>query len=174
MQKRLIGAAAIAVASVALAIPSGAGAVIKAGDRTFVKTFPVASHFCTEVAAGNKPHYKTVMAAVLADCTTLQANFTSAQSAVLTTRASLTSQIAADKALVTAACPKPMLGKPACHDTRKTQHAAIEVLRAERRAAVHLYYITVESDRRAFWHAIHLLKGLAHVPADKPIKIQKV
>ena len=170
MTKRVLGAVAIA-ATTAMLLPSFASAT-SAGDRTFAQTYPVASRLCTEVALGKRPHLKSVAAKVTEDCTALQTKFTTAQTAVLATRAAVAAQIAADETLITAACPKSMIGKPSCHNARLSEGAAIAALRAQRRAAAHLYYKTVETNRRAFWHAIKLLRGLSHVPADKPIKLE--
>jgi hypothetical protein len=169
MPKRILGAAAIAATTAYLMVPSVAAA--KAGDRTFQQTFPVASRLCTEVAAGKRPHVKSIAPSILEDCATLEANFKTAQTAVLTARATIGAQIASDKALVTAACPPPQVGKPACESVRKTQRAAIKTLRNQQIAAVHTYYKTIETDRRAFWHDIRKLRGLAHIKGDARIHI---
>ena len=170
MAKRVLGTAAIAATTAMLVVPSVAGA--RAGDRTFAQTYPVASHLCTEVAAGKRPRLKKVAATVLADCAALQANFTAAQTAVLATRASIASQVAADAALIKAACPQSQVGKPACENARHSENAAISSLHAQGRAAARLYYKTIEANRHTFWHAIHLLLGASHLPADKPIKVE--
>jgi hypothetical protein len=175
MPKRLLGAVAVASTTVALALPAFAGATVHAGERSFPQTFPVASHLCTEVAAGKRKHLASVSAAVAADCATLQSNFTAAQTAVVTTRTTIRAQIAADKSTIAAACPKPTNNvQPACLNTRHAQNIAIAALRSQMLAAVHLYYKTIESDRRAFWAEIKALRPARHlhlVP-DKPIKQQ--
>ena len=172
MPKRLLGATAIATSVAALALPALASAGIRAGERTFAQTFPVASHLCTEVAAGKRKHLQPVAASVLADCATLQTNFTAAQSTVVTARTTLKAQIVADAHAIALACPKPKDGAPVCVSTRHTQNAAIGVLRAQKLAAVHTYYKTVEADRKAFWAAIKVLRPARHLVPEKPIKVQ--
>ncbi len=174
MPKRLLGAATIAATIAALALPSLASANIRAGDKTFQQTFPVASHLCTEVAAGKRKHLIPVAATVLADCAALQANFTTAQTAVLTARTTIKAQIAADRHTIALACPKPDGAQPACVNTRHAQNAAIRVLRFQMLAAVHLYYKSTEADRRAFWAEIQALRPVRHLhlAPDKPIKEQ--
>jgi hypothetical protein len=172
MPKRLLGATAITATVAALALPAVSSAGIRAGEKTFQQTFPVASHLCTEVAAGKRPHLKSVAAAVAADCAGLQTNFTAAQTTVITARTTFKTQKAADLHTIALACPKPHDGAPACVSARHTQHAAISVLRAQMLAAVHLYYKTIETDRRAFWAAIKALRPARHLAADKPIKVE--
>jgi hypothetical protein len=112
---------------------------------------------------------------VAADCATLQANFTTAQTAVNTARTTIRAQIAADKSTIAAACPKPTDNvQPACVNTRHAQNVAIAALHKQLLAAVHTYYKAVESDRRTFWAEIKALRPLrhAHVVADKPIKVE--
>jgi hypothetical protein len=168
MPKRVLGAAAIA-ATTALMVPSVASA--RAGDKTFQQTYPVASHLCTEVAAGKRPRLKAVSATVLENCATLEATFKTAQTTVLAARASIGAQIAADEALKKTTCAPPSEGTPACASVRHTQNAAIRVLRLQKVAAVHSYYKTVETSRRAFWHAIRQLRGLTHAKGDLRIHV---
>ena len=172
MPKRLLGATAITATVAALALPAIASATTRAGDKTFQQTYPVASRLCTEVAAGKRPHLKSVATTVLADCAALQTNFTTAQTAVVTARTTLRAQIAADAHAIALACPKPHDGTPSCLSTRHTQHAAISALRAQLLAAVHVYYKAVETNRRAFWAAIKALRPARHFAADKPIKVE--
>jgi type II secretory pathway pseudopilin PulG len=173
MLKRLVGAAAIASMLAALALPSFASASTKAGERSFAQTFPVASKLCNEVTLGKRKHLIPVATAILADCATLNTNFTGAQTAVVTSRTTIAPQIAADRSAIKTACPTPSDQlKPACVSARHTQNAAIKVLRSELLAAVHAYYKTIESNRHTFWAAIKTLRPLRHAVGDKPIKEQ--
>ncbi|HEV7584715.1 MAG TPA: hypothetical protein VGO14_02945 [Solirubrobacteraceae bacterium] len=167
---RLTGAIAIAATAGSLAIPSVAGA--KAGDRTFQQTYPLASRVCTEVAAGQRKHLQRFAPQIAADCALLQAGFTSAQTTILAARTAITGAIAADRAVVTAACPPPMVGKTACENTRHTESVAIGVLRHQLIAAARRYYVAIETNRHAFWHAIHALRGAAHLRSDAPIRVE--
>jgi hypothetical protein len=167
---RLTGAIAIAATAGSLAIPAAAGA--RAGDKTFQQTYPLASRLCTEVAAGKRKHLQRFAPQVAADCALLQTGFTTSQATILAARTSTTSAIAADRAVVSGACPPPMVGKPACENTRHTEHLAIVTLRHQLTAASRHYYFTIEANRHTFWHAIHALRGAAHLRADAPIIVQ--
>jgi hypothetical protein len=168
---RLSGAIAALTIAAILATAGTAGA--KAGERTFQQTYPVASRLCANVAAGKGPkRLRPYAAQVLADCATLSGGFTAAQSTVLAAQASFASGLAADKASIAAVCTPPVKNHPLCRSTRRSENAAIVALRREHTAAVHLYYATVEANRRAFWAAIHSLPGGKGVPADKPIPQQ--
>ena len=145
----------------------------KAGERTFPETYPRASQLCANVAAGGGPkRLRAYATQVATDCTTLKSGFTAAQTAVLAARTSLESGVAADKAAIAAVCTPPVANHPLCRSTRKSERLAIKALRAEHVAAVHLYYRTIEANRRTFWAAIHSLPGSASVPADTPIPPQ--
>jgi hypothetical protein len=163
----------IAALSIAATLAITATADAKAGERTYQQTYPVASQLCANVAAGKGPkRLRPYAAQVLADCATLSAGFSSAQSAVLAAQASFASGLAADKAAIAAVCTPPVKNHPLCRSTRRNENAAIRALRREHTAAVHLYYTTVEANRRTFWAAIHSLPGGKGIPADKPIPQQ--
>jgi hypothetical protein len=164
---RLLGAAAVAVTTASLAIPSAAGA--KAGDRTFQQTYPVASRVCENVAAGKSKRLKRFTPQVLADCAALQSGFTAAQSTVLATRAAIASAIAADRTTIAVACPPPLAGRPACEQTRHAETLAITALRRQQVHAARRFYRTVEANRLRFWKAIRALPGERNVREDAPI-----
>jgi hypothetical protein len=167
---RLTGAIAIAATAGSLAVPAVAGA--KAGDRTFEQTYPVATRLCTEVAAGQRRHLKRFAPQIAADCALLQTRFTTAQTTIVAARTTITGAIAADRAVIVATCPRAMIGKPACESTRHTESVAIGVLRHQLLAAARHYFLTIEANRHAFWHAIHSLRGASHLRADAPIPIE--
>jgi hypothetical protein len=168
---RLHAAIAAAAFASVLALPGLAQA--KAGDKTYQQTYPHASTLCADVSAGGGPkRLRTVTAQVLADCSTLQSGFGAAQSAVLTAQSSFAGGLRADRAAVAAACTPPVTDRALCRRTRRDERRAMNALRHEHRAAVRLYYRTVEANRRAFWTAVHLLPGGAGIPADAPIPQQ--
>jgi hypothetical protein len=173
MPTRLLGVLVVTATAASLVSPGLAGAKTppKAGERTYEQTYPLASRLCTEVAAGKRKHLKPFAATILADCTALQSGFTAAQSAVVTTRATLKAQIAADRTSLAAACPKPAK-TTACRTNRFKTGVAINVVRHQLIAAVHHYYRTIEANRRAFWAAIRALPGESHVHADPPVVLQ--
>ena len=173
LPRRLLCAVAVSASAISLAVPAVAGAAFpKAGDRTFQQTYPLASRLCASVAAGTEgKHLKRFATQVLADCTALQSNFTSAQSTVLAARAAITTQIAADRAATAAACPKPKDQQPLCLQTRRQKNAAIVTLRHQLIRAAHRYYRTIEASRDHFWKAIRALPGEGHVHEDAPIPV---
>jgi hypothetical protein len=175
LQKRLIGVATISAVAAALVLPAGALAKpAPAGTRSFAQSFPVASKLCANALAGTlkSKKLKAQAAAIIADCTELEEAFAAAQLTVNTARTTDNAQIAVDRAAIKAACPPAMVGKPACRSVRATEKVAIKALVANRLAAVHAYYKSVEGLRKAFWSKIRALRGLSHIHADKPVQPQ--
>jgi hypothetical protein len=165
---RLSGSIAAVTIAATLAITATAGA--KAGDHTFQQTYPFAARLCAHVQAGKGPvRLRPHAAQVLAACATLNSGFTAARSAVLAAQASFASGLRADNAAIAAACTPPVKKRSLCQSTRRSEHAAILALRREHTAALHLYYTTIEANRRAFWAAIHSLPGGRGIRADKSI-----
>jgi hypothetical protein len=171
VRKSLAGAAAVVGVSVSLASPAAAGA--RAGEKTFQQTFPVASRVCEKVAAGTEnAHLKKFATQVAADCATLQAEFSGAQTTVLAVRASVTAGIAADRSSIVAACPTPNDGALSCKLSRAHNTALIKALHHQMTAAARSYWHTVELARHRFWTAIRTLPGNHHIKADLPIPAQ--
>ena len=135
------------------------GATVRAGDRTYQQTYPVASQLCAKVAAGTEgKHLKRFAATVSTDCTTLQSGFVTAQTTVLAARTAITAQITADRAVMSAACPATAkVPSAVCIQTRKTESYAITVLQHQQRTAARHFYKTVETNRDHFWKAIRSL-----------------
>jgi hypothetical protein len=168
--KRILGAVA-AASTLALALPGAAGAS-KPGDLTFQQTFPLASRLCAKVAAGTEnKHLKAAAAQVTVDCEALQSTFTAAQTTVLAARAAIDPALAADRALLRAACPNPKVVHAACRKAHRVDDAAIVVLLHQRHAARHSYYKSVEAARKQFWAQVRALRGEHHVKADTPIAV---
>jgi hypothetical protein len=174
LRRRLLGAVAISASAISLAVPAVAGATsLKAGEKTFQQTYPLASKICASVAAGTEgTHLKKFAAQITADCTTLQTAFTAAQTTVVAARTTLTAQIMADRAAITAACPAPNDKAPTCLSTRATVGKAIDALRHQRLMAVRLFYKTNEANRVAFWKVFRALPGEGHVHSDLPIPVK--
>jgi hypothetical protein len=164
---RLLGATAVAATTASLAIPAVAGA--RAGDLTFQQTYPVASRVCANVAAGKAKRLQKFAPKVLADCSTLQASFTLAQSTVLAARAVIDSQVAADRAAFAVACPTAVAAKPPCPSKHAQEQDALASLRRLQMQNARAYWRAVETARRRFWHAIHALPGQRHAHEDAPI-----
>jgi hypothetical protein len=167
---RMVGTVALAATAVSLVNPGVAGA--SAGDKTFQQTYPLASRVCARVAAGTESkHLKRFAARVLVDCTALQTTFATAQSTVLAARTTLTAQIAADRALIAAACPTPENQPPACVQTRAQDDPALDALKRQLHHATRHYYRTIEAARDRFWKAIRGLPGEGRVHEDAPIAV---
>jgi hypothetical protein len=167
---RLLGAVAVSATAVSLASPAAAGA--RAGDKTFQQTYPVASKLCAKVAAGTeRKRLKRFATQVMADCTALQNTFNTATATVLAARTTLSAQIAADRSIVTAACPKPNNQPPACLQTRAQDDPTIQALRLRLVHAVRHFYRTIEAGRDRFWNAIRALPGERRIREDDPIPI---
>jgi hypothetical protein len=167
---RLLGVLAVSATAVSLASPAVAGA--RAGDKTFQQTYPVASKLCANVAAGTeRKRLKPFAPQVMADCTALQNTYTTAAATVLAARATLTAQIAAELADVTAACPKPSHQPPACFHTRARHDPAIGALTHQLAHAALQFFRTIDAGRHRFWIAVRELPGERHIKADNPIPI---
>jgi hypothetical protein len=169
---RLLGAVAVAATTASLAIPGVASA--KAGDKTFQQTYPLASKVCANVAAGKAKRLQKFAPQVLADCAALQNGFTAAQAMVLAARAAIEPQLAADRAALTAACPKPPAKRPLCRHARETDEPAIAVLARQQHHAARRYFRKIEANRRKFWRAIRALPGEGHAHEDAPIAEQEI
>jgi hypothetical protein len=166
---RSIPAAAVGLAALALA-PAAAQA--QAGSRTFAQTFPRASALCARAQAGSlPPKLAGQTSQVQSACTTLQGSFTSAQTTVLAAQMTFANGVAAARAKTQAACVKPRV-QPTCRLTRIQDNATIKSLRAQHRADVRTYYISVEAARRTFWTSIRALRGGPSVKPDTPVKVQ--
>jgi hypothetical protein len=169
---RLGGAAALALTAT-LGLTSVAGA--SAGAKSFEKTYPVASRLCANIAKGAGPkRLRKSATQVLADCTSLQSSFNAAGATVLSTDASIASARAAEHALTKARCAGKLEHRQSCVLAR---HRAVKVLAALERQRIHAaraYYAAVESARRSFWTAIHMLPGGGGLHADAPIPEQSV
>jgi hypothetical protein len=155
---RLASATAVVVCASILVLPASAGA--SAGEASFKSLYPVASAFCVRVSAGleNKV-LKRHASAVLADCASLQANYTSATSAVLAAKATLKPQIAANEQVVAAACPVPKHETPTCHSARVTHAPVLASLKLQLQTAVRAYYTSLGTARVSFWAAVSALPG---------------
>jgi uncharacterized caspase-like protein len=170
---RITGAVAAAAGALALALP-GAASGAKAGSLTFQQQFPLASALCAKVAAGTESkHLQKFAVQLTADCAALQATFTQSQATVLATRAAILPTLTADRAAVHSACRnlKPKEVRLACVRAHRANDAAIKSLVQQLHSANHAYWQSVETARHTFWAEVKSLRGLKHVPADKPIPV---
>jgi hypothetical protein len=163
-----LGSAAAVAAAATFGLSGVAGA--SAGEKSFAQTYPLASRMCAAMARGEGPkRLRHSSASVLADCATLQANFTAARTAVLAEDASIARARASERSAIRFACAGRLDHRPSCVKARHKHGKAIEQLNRQHIQAVHTYYHAAEAARRAFWTAIHALPGGARVHADAPV-----
>ena len=167
MVNRVFGAAGAAAVTALLLFPGLASA--KAGDKSFAQTYPYASALCAKVTAGQTPpRLKGSEAKVNQACATLQNAFGPLQTAVQGANAQLQSGIASERAKIKQAC-LPGAVRADCRAARRNGRLVIASLRRQHRAAVRLYYTSIEANRRAFWATIRALRGGTSIKPDQPI-----
>jgi hypothetical protein len=170
MVKRAFGGAGVVVVTAALLFPGLASA--KAGDKSFAQTYPYASALCAKVAAGQTPpKLKGSDAKVGQACATLQNAFGPLQAAVQAANSQLQSGIRSERAIIKQAC-LPGAVRAKCRAARRNGRLVIASLRRQHRAAVRLYYTSIEANRRTFWATIRALRGGATITPDRPITPQ--
>jgi hypothetical protein len=154
----------LAVGALALLIlPAAASA--RPGQRSFNRTYPVASRLCTNVAGGAGPtKLRADKAQVAALCTTLGTSFTTAQTTYFNTVTPIKQQVIALRAQVHEACA--MRPSAACKTARKQARTTLAGLRAQVRTAASTYRTSIQTARHTFWNAIHALRGGAGLPTD--------
>jgi hypothetical protein len=161
----------VPAACVCLCAATAAGA--SPGTRTFEQTYPIASHLCSEVQAGQLPKGLQASSAQLAQaCSTLQSSFGQAQSTVVAADNQLSAALQADRAHVQSVCQQARQAhaRGVCQQARQAFIAQARALRAQMKAANQQYYTAVEAARKTFWSTVHSLRGGRHVPGDAPIK----
>jgi hypothetical protein len=170
MVNRALGSCGVAAVTAALLFPGLAPA--KAGDRSFAQTYPYASALCAKVAAGQTPtRLKGSDAKVSQACATLQNAFGPLQTAVQGANAQLQSGIQNERTTIKQAC-QPGAVRAKCRAARRNGRLVIASLRRQHRAAVRLYYTSIEASRRTFWATIRALRGGASITPDQPIAPQ--
>jgi hypothetical protein len=171
---RFAGALA-ALAAAATVAPPAAAAPKRAGERTFQQTYPEASRLCAEIASGTgqkRLRQRRFATQILADCAALENGFNAARASLLAAKASIASARAADKAIAASACAGAAVKTAACATSRHKQQQLLNALTAEQIREVHVYYFTVEANRRVFWSAIRPLPGGARLRPDTRIPVQ--
>jgi hypothetical protein len=171
---RLAGALVVAACAAAVAAPAAATGP-RAGEKTFQQTYPVASRLCTEIATGTGRRLvrlRRSAAQTLADCAALQNGFSAAQATLLAAKAAIAGARAADKALAASACAGAAAKTAACQSTRHRVGRLLGALHTEQIREIHVYYFTVEANRRVFWSAIRALPGGSRLREDARIPVQ--
>jgi hypothetical protein len=154
----------LAVGALALLVlPAAASA--RPGQRSFDRTFPVASRLCTNIAHGGGPiKLRPLSAQVTALCTTLTSSFTTAQSTYFAAVTPIKQQVIAIRAQTHMACAtRP---STTCKTARLQARAPLAGLRAQVRTAAATYRASIRLARQTFWSAIHALRGGAGIVPD--------
>jgi hypothetical protein len=163
MRRQVLGIVGAAIA-VSLTVPGSA--LARAGDRTFAETYPAATALCLRATAqpatlGRKlePQAPKVIAA----CQTLNNAFLPLVSTVDAAEAALLNTLAAQKLLVSTACPRPVPAseKAACQAARATSRTTDTTARSTEHAAVTTFHTAIEANRTTFWSAIASLRSTA-------------
>jgi len=159
MRRPILGAVLSAIA-VSLAVTGSAMA--RAGDRTLAQTYPAATALCVTAHTGTLPpklaaHRVTVIAA----CDTLDNAFAPLVSTVDSAEAAYLSTVAAQKALVAAACPRPVpaSAKAACDSARATATSTDADALTTRQGAVTAFHTAIEANRTTFWNTVQSLRS---------------
>jgi hypothetical protein len=160
--KSRTAAAAVMVTALAAATPAAGAAT-----TTLQQTYPAATKLCTRFAQGAGPvKLRPSAAQVLADCATLEATFNAATAAKTAALAPIDASLTADRTAVRTNCPRKTTTKvqqAACRLARHTDRPAIKTLEIQRRSVVSSYFVAVDANRKAFWHAVQALPGGANV-----------
>ena len=157
MRRPMLGAVLTAIA-VSLTVTGSAMA--RAGDRTLAQTYPAATALCLRAHAGTLPPRLALhRAAVIEACNTLDNAFAPLVSTVDAAEATFLNTVAAQKALVAAACPRPVVDKVACDNARATARSTDSAALSTRQGAVMAFHTAVEANRNTFWTTIQGLRS---------------
>jgi hypothetical protein len=156
MRIRTLGVSAV---TIAVALTVTASAFARAGDRPFAQTYPVASALCARAEAGTLSAKLAPSAtAVTTACDTLKNAFLPLVSTIDAAEATLLNTLAAQKALVGAACPIPVSDHAACASARATAKSTDMAARTTAQGAATAYHGAVEANRMTFWSTISALR----------------
>ena len=156
MRTQLIVTAAVAAASLA----TGTSALARAGDRTVSETYPAATALCASAHAGMlRPKLQLRASAVIAACDTLANAFPPLAAAVGAAESQFMDVVSAQKALVSAACTRPVSDHAACVSARLAARAAITTARDTERTAILAFHTAVKTNRNTFWTTIQTLRS---------------
>jgi len=150
-------------AACALPLSFAAGASARAGERTFVQTYPVASALCVRAHDGTLPaSLASSRSQVIAACDALQNAFGPLVSAVDAAESTYLDTVSTERGDVATACAKPVTNRTACFDARQTARSTDETALSTRLSAVGTFHAAVEQNRATFWTTI---AGLRRPPS---------
>ena len=155
-RKMLAVLGAVAIASLAVS----SSALARAGDRSVDQTYPVATALCARAHADTLPPKLALHAsAVISACDTLVNAFAPLQSTVDAAEAAFLTTVSQQKALVAAACTRPVSDHTACRTARDTKTTTITAAATTRLAAATSYRTAIEANRTTFWATIESLRS---------------
>ena len=148
------------VAAIAVMLTVTASASARAGDRSLAETYPVATELCAKAhTATLPPRLESKVASVIVACNTLENAFAPLVVTVDAAEAQFLSTVAAQRALVAAACTKPVKDHAACESARATARTTDRAALATRQAAVLAFHTAIEANRTTFWTTIAALRS---------------
>jgi hypothetical protein len=148
------------VAAIAVMLTVTASASARAGDRTLVATYPVATELCAKAHSSTlPPKLESKVASVIGACNTLENAFAPLVVTVDAAEAQFLSTVASQRALVAAACTKPVKEHAACESARATARTTDATALATRQAAVLAFHTGIEANRNTFWTTIAALRS---------------
>lgn len=148
------------VAAIAVMLTVTASASARAGDRTLVDTYPVATALCAKAhTSALPPKLESKVASMIVACDTLENAFAPLVVTVDAAEAQFLSTVAGQRALVAAACTKPVKDHAACEAARTTAQTTDPTALATRQAAVLAFHTAIEANRNTFWTTIAALRS---------------
>jgi hypothetical protein len=134
-------------------------ALARVGDRSVDQTYPVATALCARAHASTLPtKLAPQSAAVISACNTLVNAFAPLQSTVDAAEAAYLTTVSQQKALVAAACTRPVSDHAACNAARDTKTTTIATAATTRMNAATSYRTAIEANRTTFWATIQSLR----------------
>jgi hypothetical protein len=148
------------VAAIAVMLTVTASASARAGDRTLVDTYPVATALCAKAhTSALPPKLESKVASMIVACDTLENAFAPLVVTVDAAEAQFLNTVASQRALVAAACTKPVKDHAACEAARTTTQTTDPTALATRQAAVLAFHTAIEANRNTFWTTIAALRS---------------
>jgi hypothetical protein len=157
MRRGVIGCIA---AACALALAASGTAFARAGDRTMVATYPVATALCAKARTGEAlpPRLANARAGVVLACNTLENAFGPLVSTVDAAEAAYLTTVSNQRSIVAAACARPVADRAACQAARITKRGTDAAALLTRKAAVDVFRNSIRANRDTFWATIRALR----------------
>ena len=157
MRRGLVGCVS-GVCALGLAVSGSAFA--RAGERTMVQTYPVATALCAKARSGAAlpPRLVSDRAGVVLACNTLENAFGPLVSTVDAAEAAYLTTVSNQRSMVAAACTRPVADVAACRAARITKRGTDAAALLTRRAAVDVFRNSIRANRDTFWATVRALR----------------